>query len=422
MRRVVVTGMGIVSSIGNNTQEVLASLARARIRHHARRNTPRSASAARCRARRRSIRPTCIDRRAMRFWARARPGITSPWSRRSRDAGLTPEDVSNVAHRHHHGLRRAVRRAPSSRPPTSPREQGPQARRSVRGAEGDVLDRLGDARDLVQDQGRELFDHLGLRDLATIASATPTSTIQIGKQDIDVRRRLRGARLDAVGAVRRHGRDVHEVQRHALRPPRAPTTQTATASSSPAAPACVVLEELEHAKARGAKIYAEIVGYGATSDGYDMVAPSGEGAARCMRMALETVKTPDRLHQPARHLDADRRCQGDRGDPRGVRPGESARRSRPPSRSPATRSARPACRRRSIRILMMQQRLRLRERQHRPSSIPAFADMPIVRKRIDNVDARHGAVQLLRLRRHQRHAGVQADGCVISLFATLRLR
>ncbi|MCC6595986.1 MAG: beta-ketoacyl-ACP synthase I, partial [Rhodanobacteraceae bacterium] len=54
----------------------------------------------------------------------------------------------------------------------------------------------------------------------------------------------------------------------------------------------LVLEELEHAKARGAKIYAEIVGYGATSDGYDMVAPSGEGAVRCMRMALANVPTP----------------------------------------------------------------------------------------------------------------------------------
>jgi 3-oxoacyl-[acyl-carrier-protein] synthase-1 len=54
----------------------------------------------------------------------------------------------------------------------------------------------------------------------------------------------------------------------------------------------LVLEELEHAKARGAKIYAELTGYGATSDGYDMVAPSGEGAVRCMRQALKTVKTP----------------------------------------------------------------------------------------------------------------------------------
>ena len=54
----------------------------------------------------------------------------------------------------------------------------------------------------------------------------------------------------------------------------------------------VVVEELEHALARGAKIYAEIVGYGATSDGYDMVAPSGEGAVRCMQQALATVDTP----------------------------------------------------------------------------------------------------------------------------------
>ena len=54
----------------------------------------------------------------------------------------------------------------------------------------------------------------------------------------------------------------------------------------------LVLEELEHAKARGAKIYAEVAGYGATSDGYDMVAPSGEGAVRCMKMALATCKAP----------------------------------------------------------------------------------------------------------------------------------
>ena len=52
----------------------------------------------------------------------------------------------------------------------------------------------------------------------------------------------------------------------------------------------LVLEEYEHAKARGAKIYAELTGYGATSDGYDMVAPSGEGAVRCMQMAMATSK------------------------------------------------------------------------------------------------------------------------------------
>jgi 3-oxoacyl-[acyl-carrier-protein] synthase I len=54
----------------------------------------------------------------------------------------------------------------------------------------------------------------------------------------------------------------------------------------------LVIEELEHAKARGAKIYAELIGYGATSDGYDMVQPSGEGAVRCMQQAMETVHAP----------------------------------------------------------------------------------------------------------------------------------
>jgi 3-oxoacyl-[acyl-carrier-protein] synthase-1 len=54
----------------------------------------------------------------------------------------------------------------------------------------------------------------------------------------------------------------------------------------------LVIEELEHAQARGAKIYAELVGYGATSDGYDMVQPSGEGAVRCMQQAMSTVDTP----------------------------------------------------------------------------------------------------------------------------------
>jgi hypothetical protein len=57
------------------------------------------------------------------------------------------------------------------------------------------------------------------------------------------------------------------------------------------------------AKARGAKIYAELIGYGATTDGYDMVQPSGEGAVRCMRQALDRQR-PDRLCEPACHLDA----------------------------------------------------------------------------------------------------------------------
>ena len=76
----------------------------------------------------------------------------------------------------------------------------------------------------------------------------------------------------------------------------------------------LVLESLEHAQARGATILAELVGFGATSDGHDMVAPSGEGAVRCMQQALSTVKTPVDYPQRPRHLDPrGRRCRTRRG-------------------------------------------------------------------------------------------------------------
>ena len=133
-----------------------------------------------------------------------------------------------------------------------------------------------------------------------------------------VRRRRRGARLDALGPVRRHERHVIGLQR----PPEvASRAYDADRDGFVIAGGAgvVVLEELEHAKARGARLYGELVGYGATSDGYDMVQPSGEGAVRCMRMAMNGRSTADRLHQPARHLDPDRRPPRDRGDPRSIR-------------------------------------------------------------------------------------------------------
>ena len=140
----------------------------------------------------------------------------------------------------------------------------------------------------------------------------------------------------------------------------------------------LVLEELEHAKARGAKIYAEVVGYGATSDGYDMVAPSGEGAVRCMKMAIETVQGADRLHQSARHLDAGRRPQGDGGDPRGVR-------RQVPADLGDQVADRPFARRRrraggDLLLLMMQNGF-LCESANIEELDPAFADMPILRER-----------------------------------------
>ena len=125
-------------------------------------------------------------------------------------------------------------------------------------------------------------------------------------------------------------------------------TWIATASSSPAAPACWCWKSSSTPRRAARKIYAEIAGYGATSDGYDMVAPSGEGAVRCMRMALETVKAPvDYINPHATSTPI-----GDLKEIEAIREvfgAQSARRSRPPNRSPAIRSAPPARRRRSIR-------------------------------------------------------------------------
>ena len=86
----------------------------------------------------------------------------------------------------------------------------------------------------------------------------------------------------------------------------------------------VVLEELERAKARGATIYGEIIGYGANSDGYDMVQPSGEGAVRCMQLALETAKQPIDYVNTHGTLYADRRPARDGSPARGVRQGNPA--------------------------------------------------------------------------------------------------
>ena len=139
--------------------------ARGEVRHRrAPTNTPSSASAARCTARRRSMPSESVDRRAMRFLGGGTAWNHVAMEQAIRDAGLEENEISQRAHRHHHGLGRPVD-ARHRRGRRHRAHQGPEARRPVRGAEGDVVDRLGDARHLVQDQGRQLFDLVGLRDL-----------------------------------------------------------------------------------------------------------------------------------------------------------------------------------------------------------------------------------------------------------------
>ena len=143
----------------------------------------------------------------------------------------------------------------------------------------------------------------------------------------------------------------------------------------------LVLEELEHAKARGAKIYAELGGYGATSDGHDMVAPSGEGAVRCMKIALADVKAPiDYINPHAtstpigdiKEIEAIREVFGEKCPP------ISATKSLTGHSLGATGVQE------AIYSMLMMQNGFICESANIENIDPAMADMPIVRERVDN--------------------------------------
>jgi 3-oxoacyl-[acyl-carrier-protein] synthase-1 len=144
----------------------------------------------------------------------------------------------------------------------------------------------------------------------------------------------------------------------------------------------LVLEELEHAKARGGRIYGEVAGYGATSDGFDMVAPSGEGAVRCMRMALNGVKAPvDYINPHAtstpigdlKEIEAIREVFGQRCPPISA------------TKSLTGHSLGAAGAQEAIYSLLMMNNGFICESANIDKLDPAFADMPIVRERRDDV-------------------------------------
>ena len=144
----------------------------------------------------------------------------------------------------------------------------------------------------------------------------------------------------------------------------------------------LVLEELEHAKARGAKIYAEVAGYGATSDGHDMVAPSGEGAMRCMKMAIETAKLPiDYInpHATSTPIGDEKEIEAIRQVFGGKCPPISATKSLTGHSLGATGVQE------AIYSLLMMNNGFICESANIENIDPAFADMPIVRARQDNV-------------------------------------
>ena len=289
MRRVVVTGMGVVSCLGNTLDDVCVNL----------REQKSGISFNETFAEMGLRSQVCgsvdidldehIDRKVRRFMGDAAAYAYVAMQKAIDDAGLEPSDVSNVRT----GL--------------------------IAGSGGASSANIVEGADKLRDRGvRKLGPYLVPRTMSStvsaclatpfkilglnysITSACATSThcigaameqIQLNKQDVvfagggEEEHWSLAMMFDGMGALSSKYNDD-------------PTTASRAYDAGrdgfviAAGGGMLVLEELEHAKARGAKIYAELIGYGATSDGYNMVAPSGEGAVRCMRQAIATVDGP----------------------------------------------------------------------------------------------------------------------------------
>ncbi|NLJ12626.1 beta-ketoacyl-ACP synthase I [Denitrificimonas caeni] len=289
MRRAVITGMGIVSCLGNDKDTVAANLragnsgirfnpsyAEMGLRSHVSGTVDIDLEAA-------------VDRKVLRFMGQAAAFTYLAMQQAVEDSGLSPEDVSNPRT----GL--------------------------IAGSGGASTLNQMEAIDILRDKGvRRIGPYRVTRTMSStvsaclatpfkikgvnysVSSACATSAhcigqaleqIQLGKQDIvfagggEEEHWSQSCLFDAMGALSTQYNDSPEKASRAYDSKRDGFVIAGGGGM-------VVVEELEHALKRGAKIYAEVVGYGATSDGYDMVAPSGEGAVRCMQQALAGIDTP----------------------------------------------------------------------------------------------------------------------------------
>jgi 3-oxoacyl-[acyl-carrier-protein] synthase-1 len=289
MRRVVVTGLGITSSIGTNQQQVLESLQQGksgiefcpkyeelRFRSHIHGAVDLDLN-------------SLIDRKLRRFMGDSAAYNYIAMKAAIEDAGLDDEQISNPRT----GL--------------------------IAGSGGTSTENVSLAIDLLREKGaRKVGPFMVPRTMGStnsaclctaykikgvnysISSACSTSAhcignaselIQFGKQDMvfagggEELHWTLTLLFDAMGALSSKYNDTPETASRAY-------DETRDGFVIAGGGGMLVLEELEHARARGAKIYAELVGYGATSDGYDMVQPSGEGAVRCMQQAMASVDAP----------------------------------------------------------------------------------------------------------------------------------
>ena len=289
MRRVVITGLGAVSCLGNSKEDIIESL-----------RLGRSGIVANEQFREMGLRSQVsgsvdintkehIDRKILRFMGDAAAYAYIAMQKAIDDAGLEDGDVSNV-------------------------------RTGIIAASGGASsENIVKSADILRDRGvRKIGPYMVTRTMGSsisaclatpfkikginysLTSACATSAhcigaaaeqIQLGKQDIvfagggEEEHWTLACLFDAMGAL---SSKYNDNPKTASRPYDISRDGFVIAAGA----GMVVVEELEHAKARGAKIYGELVGFGATSDGSDMVAPSGEGAIRCMEMALSTVDEP----------------------------------------------------------------------------------------------------------------------------------
>ncbi len=287
MRRVVVTGLGIVSCLGNDQQQVLDALQNGRSGIRFKEEYANRGFRSHVAGSVDIDLDTLIDRKLRRFMGDAAAYAYVSMAQAIEDAGLSEEQVSNERT----GLIAGSGGASSANQVEAAdvmREKG--------------LRRVGPYR-VTRTMGSTVsaclatpFKIKGVN--YSISSACATSAhcigsameqIQLGKQDVvfagggEEEHWTLSCLFDAMGALSTHYNDTPDKASR-------PYDQARDGFVIAGGGGMLVLEELEHAKARGANIYAELVGYGATSDGHDMVAPSGEGATRCMRQAMATVQ------------------------------------------------------------------------------------------------------------------------------------
>ncbi|TCD16357.1 beta-ketoacyl-ACP synthase I [Oricola cellulosilytica] len=378
MKRVVVTGMGIVSSIGDNVDEVTDALRNARSGISFAPEYKELGFRSHVHGKPNLDPTTLLDRRAMRFHGGGTAWNHVAMDQAIADAGLEESDISNE--------RTGI----------------------IMGSGGASTQSIVQAADVTREKGPKkvgptvvpkAMSSTASATLATwfkikgvnysISSACSTSshcignayeTIQLGKQDTmfaggceDLHWTL-SVLFDAMGALSSDFNETPEVASRAYDNARDGFVIAGGAG-------VLVLEELERAKARGANIVAEIVGYGATSDGADMVAPSGEGAVRCMRQAVSHLDGIDYINPHATSTPV-----GDRMEVQAIRevfgdniPPISATKSLTGHSQGAT-----GVHEAIYSLLMMKNRF-VAKSAHIDEIDPEFADLPIARERQDDV-------------------------------------